>query len=62
VLQLCHRKAAWQPEGAYVIKVCAPVLLSAQVEHAASPQAVLHTALDHQAQVNHGQALCMQEM
>jgi hypothetical protein len=58
VLQLRHCKAAWQPERANIVKVGAPVLLCAQIEHAAAPQAVLHATLDHQAQVNHGQALC----
>lgn len=35
VRQLRHREAAGQAEGADVVKVLAPVLLCAQVEHAA---------------------------
>lgn len=57
VLELCHGEASRQPEGRDVVKVLPSVALSAQVEHTAAPQAVLHAALDHQAEVHRSKAL-----
>ncbi|KFM28972.1 hypothetical protein F751_6491 [Auxenochlorella protothecoides] len=62
VAQLGHGEAAGEVEAVDGVEVAAAVLLRAQVQHAAAPQAVLHPHLHRQAQVHQGHELAQVEV